>query len=142
MNKKEVEQMIDHEIENSMTKLKYLEFVQNIVSRMNQNSFVIKSLTITLVTAYITLKRSDITIEYTVFGALLILIMWGLDSYYLYTERRYRNLFNDIASKRNDTSFSLEVSMEPRLYVKTLFSGTLIIVYMSIIVAFSILKML
>ncbi len=79
----------------SPDKLKHLEFIQNVITRMNSNSFTIKGWSITIVSAFLALYASSKNIDFLLAGLPAIFVFWYLDSYYLTQERRYRELYND-----------------------------------------------
>lgn len=98
-------------------KLKHLEFIQNIITRMNLNSFSIKKWTVTLITIIITIASSinnDNTNKVLLLPYLLIALFWVLDGFFLYQERLFRGLYNDVATKNND--IEIDFSMDIRKY--------------------------
>jgi hypothetical protein len=78
-------------------KRKHLEFIQNVITRMNTNSFQIKSLAITLVTALMAVYVSTPKVTFLFIGILPTFLFWFLDSYYLKQERKFRGVYNDVA---------------------------------------------
>lgn len=78
-------------------KLKHLEFIQNIITRMNSTSFQIKSWTITIVTALLGVYASTTKIDFIFLAILPTIFFWCLDTYYLMQERKFRGLYNDVA---------------------------------------------
>ena len=78
-------------------KRKHLEFIQNIITRMNTNSFQIKNLTVTIVAALIAVYASTLKISFIFIGIAPTLIFWFLDTYYLQQERKFRGVYNDVA---------------------------------------------
>lgn len=75
-------------------KIKYLEFIQNIVTRMNQNSFMIKGWTVAIVSALLAVyagKENKLFILISIFP---VFIFMFLDSYYLWQERKFRHLYS------------------------------------------------
>lgn len=78
-------------------KLKHLEFIQNIITRMNTNSFQLKGLTITIVSALIAVYASTQKLSFLLIGIFPTIIFWFLDSYYLQQERKFRGVYNDVA---------------------------------------------
>lgn len=98
--------------------IKHLEFIQNIITRMNTNSFQIKEWMITIVSALLALfASSDKESVLYIFVAIVpTLIFWFLDSYYLQQERKYRGLYNDVREllipenqQDNITDFSMNI---------------------------------
>ena len=80
-------------------KLKHLEFIQNVISRMNSNSFLIKGWAITLVSALFALAAKDANINYVLISYIVIPVFWFLDGFFISTERQYRDLYNEVRQK-------------------------------------------
>lgn len=79
-------------------KIKHLEFIQNIITRNNSNSFMLKGWTVTISAA---LYALSVPIEepYLVLITLApIFLFWGLDAYYLSNERCFVDLYNAVAT--------------------------------------------
>ncbi len=77
--------------------LKHLEFIQNVITRMNTNSFQIKGWAVTLVSALLAIFASTKN-DYFVLAAMFpAVVLWFLDSYYLMQERKFRGLYDDVA---------------------------------------------
>ena len=92
-------------------KIKHLEFIQNVITRMNSNSFLIKGWAITLVSALFALAAKDADFRYVVVTYIAIPLFWGLDGYYLSIERQYRGLYNEVCGKDVDKiDFSMNAS--------------------------------
>ncbi|WP_314239644.1 AC76 family protein [Capnocytophaga leadbetteri] len=115
-------------------KLKHLEFIQNAINRMANNSFIIKGWCITLAVALIALlEKKDINKCYIVFSFLPLLFFWFLDAFYLKTERQYRRLYTDISKKgKKEIDFSMDITLYKECYVEALFSRTLLPFYLSL----------
>lgn len=82
----------------SEEKRQHLEFLQNIITRMNTNSFQIKGLTITLVTALLAVYANNTKVLFIFLAILPTIFLWCLDSYYLQQERKFRGIYNDVAN--------------------------------------------
>ncbi len=78
-------------------KVKHLEFIQGIITRMNANSFQIKSLAVTIITALVAVFVSTCEVAFIYLGILPTFIFWFLDSYYLQQERKFRGIYDDVA---------------------------------------------
>ncbi len=99
-------------------KLKHLEFIQNVITRMNTNSFQIKGWAITIVSATLALYASTKNECFILVGVFPSLIFWFLDAYYLTQERKFRGLYNDVAGV-SEKPFDLKpFAMRPDLYTK------------------------
>ena len=75
-------------------KIKHLEMIQSIISRMSQNSFSLKGWTITLVAGIFALAAKDANLSFFLISYVPIILFWFLDSYYLQMERKYRVFYN------------------------------------------------
>ena len=94
-------------------KLKHLEFIQNVITRMNTNSFLIKGWMITLVSAIFALAAKDANIQYVLICYISIPTFCGLDMYYLSMEKQFRDLYKEVALKDDkDIDFSMIISKE------------------------------
>jgi len=78
-------------------KTKHLEFIQNIITRMNTNSFQIKGMSITIVAAFLAFYASTSNVVFIFLGIIPTLLFWFLDSYYLQQERKFRGVYEDVA---------------------------------------------
>lgn len=111
------------------SKIKHLEFLQNVVARMNSNSFLIKGWTITLVSALFALAAKDANINYVLVSYLAIPMFWILDGFYISQERQYRSLYAEVAAKPEEAiDFSMDASkfnIGNRTWLAGIFSQTL-----------------
>lgn len=82
-------------------KIKYLEFLQNIINRMASNSFLIKGWSISLISALLVLSSKDNNPIY-IFSVFIPLFgFFLLDGYFLYKERQFRSLYNKVVEDYN-----------------------------------------
>ncbi len=119
-------------------KTKQLEFIQGIINRMAANSFLIKGWCITLVSALFALAAKDANVKYTLIAYIPVLVFWILDGYYLWQERLFRALYDNIRLKEESL---IDFSMDTRTFrtgrntwIKSIFSYTLSIFYSSLII--------
>jgi hypothetical protein len=82
--------------------LKYLDFLQSTITRMAGYSFLLKGWSIAITTALIGVAYKDGDKELLLIGLLPVLLLWGLDGYFLTLERRFRDLFK-LAADAIDT---------------------------------------
>ena len=133
-------------------KIKHLEFIQTIITRMNQNSFQIKGWMITIVSALLALYASSGKSVYILIAIVPAIIFWFLDAYYLQQERRFRGVYNDVAglspedSRINVREFEMPIHKYrcgKYCYFNVLFSRTIFplygIVIVGLIIAFILL---
>lgn len=115
------------------SKVKHLELIQEVISRIGGNLFILKGWTITLVIALLTLAAKDTKGFYLLFAFISILIFWLLDGYFLSVERCYRGLYDSVRKKKDkDINFSMDYSPFYRgknTWAKAMFSKTLLIFY-------------
>ena len=95
------------------SRVKHLEFIQNVIARMNSNSFLIKGWTITLVSALFALAAKDSQRNYVLISYFAIPSFWILDGFYLAQERRFRCLYIEVAKKPTD---KIDFSMDTEKY--------------------------
>ncbi len=127
-------------------KIRYIELVQSIISRLANNSFLLKGWTITLIAAIFSLS-DKIMKNFTFTIYFFILIFWILDSYYLYQERLYRDLYNKVIEIRDEYPplFSLKIDKKRNekiiSFFKSFFSFTEVSFYLLLLlITFFILK--
>ncbi|MDN5201199.1 hypothetical protein QQ008_07495 [Fulvivirgaceae bacterium BMA10] len=113
----------------SESQRKHLEFIQNVITRMNANSFLIKGWTITLVSALFALAAKDANINYVLISYIVFPVFWILDGFYLSQERQYRALYDEVRNKKDeDINFSMNAKKFDngnRTWIKGVFSKTL-----------------
>jgi len=119
-------------------KIKHLEMIQRIITRMNTNSFQIKAFTITVLSALLALYARSNNQHYVLVGIASTCIFWALDAFYLQQERKFRGLYNDAIS---DTpthlirNFSMPLHLyqgDKYTYFRSLASRTLLGFYLMI----------
>lgn len=90
-------------------KLKYLEFIQNTITRMASNSFMLKGWCITIVAALIALSIKESDFRLYLASIIPTIMFWILDSYYLWQEKLFRYLYNDVRKLEvKDIDFSFD----------------------------------
>ncbi len=90
---------------------KHMDYVQAVIARLANNSFVMKGWALTLTTALLGFAVSRGQALLAVSALVPAIAFWLLDTYFLRQERAFRHLFADVASKRV-TAFA----MNPREY--------------------------
>lgn len=118
-------------------KLKHLDFLQLIITRMNVNSFFLKGWSVTLVSALFAFAAKDTNINYVLITYISTPLFWFLDGYYLSQERQYRELYNVVKDKDEaDIDFDLNAkpyNKDRNMWVPSVFSPTLMIFYGTLI---------
>lgn len=128
-------------------KLKHLEMIQNVISRMNTNSFQIKGFCITMIAALTALYTNQGFKWIMATSYIVIAISWILDAYYLGLERKYRKVYKNILGFENDLKVrEMDMSVENVTGIETsafkalgavpnLITYLLLIVFVSIIIS-------
>jgi hypothetical protein len=73
-------------------RVKHLEMIQAVVSRLGSNGFLIKGWAVTLAGAFVGLAVNSHNGAFARIGAGVVMVLWGLDAYFLRAERRFRRL--------------------------------------------------
>ncbi|MFY9978280.1 MAG: hypothetical protein WA252_20550 [Candidatus Sulfotelmatobacter sp.] len=97
---------------------KHLEFLQQVVARVNGNSFQLKGWTVTIVAALAALSAADAKPQFAWIAACAVIFFWILDAYYLRMERSYRRLYNHLRVMTDSQidALNLPYSMEPESF--------------------------
>lgn len=95
----------------------YLEFLQNVISRMGGNSANIKALIAVVYTIFITILIAVKELKgYWWVGLIIALVGIIMDTYYLAFERMYRKRYNNFVKKLNENQIDEKeiYSMNPK----------------------------
>lgn len=115
------------------SKLKHIDIVQSTITRMAQNSFAIKGWTITILVGLFVFVQNE-KFKHNIFIYLIpIIFFWLLDSYYLWQERLFRKLYNDIivnVTEESDLSMNIAQYKNTVKFCSSLFSLSEIMVYL------------
>ena len=120
-----------------------ITIIQDIIKRMAFNSFMIKGWALTLVIVVLVLKGTG----YQLWIAFIpLLVFWFLDTYFLWQERMYRELYKWVIENRLKTDeylFDMNASRfrkKVKSKFRIMFSITLFWFYGSIVVLMAIYK--
>ncbi|HMS44227.1 MAG TPA: hypothetical protein PKC68_00265 [Alphaproteobacteria bacterium] len=85
---------------NEERMLKHLDYIQDIISRMANNSFSYKGWNIALITGLlgISIVQQNQQISVYLIGLALVpnLLFWALDAYYLHLEKKFKHLYEAV----------------------------------------------
>lgn len=115
-------------------KLKHMEFIQGVITRMNSNSFSIKTWMITIIAAFLAMYANGGNTTYFLMAAVPTFVFWLLDTYYLAMERQYRELYSKVKAS-NDSDMNMSAEGIPLNYCRTLFRPVEVGIYLPIILA-------
>lgn len=113
-------------------KHKHLEFIQGAVNRLAANSFRLKGWSVVLISAIFFLLGRGGALELAAIALIPVLFFWGLDGYFLWQERLFRALYDQVRVLEDDAiDFSMDISSfrESLTWKGAVFSRTLIAFY-------------
>lgn len=128
-------------------KLKHLELIQGVITRMGGNLFTLRGWMITLVVAlsaaFLEFGRNELQIIIVS----VVVIFWIHDGYFLSQERSYRCLYNKVRQmKEEEVDFSMDISKFKNLRMTSvwdcMFSKTLAFFYIPTLALIALIIML
>jgi len=123
---------------------KHLDFIQNTIDRLGRNSFLIKGWSITFISLLFILAVNDSSEILLLLSLFPLVCFWVLDAYYLRQERLFRGLYNLTRLGKIEEPFSMDTTAvrNVKSWFFTLFSPTIALVYITIILLNIVLQML
>lgn len=88
-------------------KIKHLEFIQNIITRMNTNSFQLKGMCVAIVSAFLAIYASNKNVLFIFLPIVPTALFWFLDTFYLQQEEKFRGIYNNVAGIEKDIEIRL-----------------------------------
>jgi len=114
-------------------KIAHLTFIQGVINRMGQNSFLLKGWSVTVVAALFALASQGTNQLFVLVAYFPAFMFWFLDGFFLHQEKMYRKLYEEVAADRiSSNEFTLNTSpikSEVDSYSSVLFSKTLLPFY-------------
>lgn len=93
------------------SKIAHLGFIQNIITRMGANSFLLKGWSVTLVAALFALAVKDADKKFMLLAYFPVIVFWILDAYFFHQEILFRKLYEEVAEGRIKSEvFTLDTS--------------------------------
>src|SRR5687767_8948381 len=97
----------DHSLESARAeyeqlepnRIKHLEMIQAIVARLANEAALIRGWALTVASAFFGFAAQSLSWPVAAVGLLPVLAFWGLNAYYLRTERQYRRLYDRVRSR-------------------------------------------
>lgn len=83
-------------------KVRHLEMIQGVISRMASNSFALKGWAVTLVAGIFALASQEADKMYFFVAYIPVVVFWFLDAYYLLQERLFRSLYGKVRKLSED----------------------------------------
>lgn len=119
-------------------KRKHLEFIQAVINRMANTSFLLKGWSITVIAGLFALSTKEQMVSLVLLALVLTAAFWFLDAYFLWQERLYRELYDHVrTTNESDIDFSMDASKFAglRKWYVTPFSKTLLPFYGPVMVS-------
>ena len=91
-----------------MERIEHLKMIQAVITRMAQNSFLIKGWTVTLVAALFALAANDSNPALVVIALVPTVGFWLLDAFFLRQERLFRALYDSVRGASGTVDFSMK----------------------------------
>lgn len=124
-------------MDKDQQRIKYMEFVQSVITRLNNNSFKMKGWCIAIMVASITLSVNTGNRLYLWVELFSAIIMWYLDTTFLIKEKQYRHLYDDIRlCKKDESLFDMDASKYNVTFWSTFFSKTIYPFYIFVLVVY------
>jgi len=120
-------------------KIRHLEMLQSVITRMNNNSFLLKGWTVTIIVALLAFANTkEMNSKFIIIGIIPTLIFMFLDCFFLRQERLFRFLYNDVRlSDENFFNFTMDTKKYKKRkkakYWRVFFSVTIWTCYIPIV---------
>jgi hypothetical protein len=125
---------------------KHLEFTQQIIARMGNNSFALKGWSVTVLAALFALAADRANRTILGVAVLPVVLFWLLDAYFLAQERVYRRLYDalrTLSSKQWEELGGNRYSLKPQdygldpesIFLKVMWRPTLVGLYVALLVS-------
>jgi hypothetical protein len=118
----------DDDDKNSLEydRLKHLEMIQAVVARLANEAALIRGWALTVSAAFFGFAAQSYSWRIAAVGLMPVVAFWGLNSYYLRTERQYRALYEQVRKHAvNDPYLMNANNQDVETRLKTIFSLTL-----------------
>lgn len=95
-------------------RIKHLEMLQGVVSRLANEAALIRGWALTVSAAFFAFAAQALSWPVAAVGMLPVIAFWGLNAYYLRAERQYRALFDRVRNRDVSVpAFSMHARGEP-----------------------------
>lgn len=96
--------------------VKHLELIQGVIGRLGNDAFVVKGWAVTVVGALLGLAVNSEDSDLALVSVLPTLAFWGLDTYFLRSERLFRALYDQVRTGSDAVEpFFMGATSEPFL---------------------------
>lgn len=132
------------EANNEEDKRVHLQMIQGVISRMGGNLFYLRGWSIAIIAGVLALlsqnnSSDDHMLTPLLILAIIALMFWIYDGYFLAQERRYRGLYGDVRKKTGRIDFSMDTSKYAKMIdnkiIWCMFSKTIFPFYVLLLAA-------
>lgn len=113
----------------------HLDYIQNVINRMANNSFLLKGWAVTLISLLFLLAIRDSNYTLLLLSLIPIFTFWGLDTYYLRQEKLYRKLYDAVRTGVVENDYSMNADRfdnEVENWFFIMFSNSIFPLYITI----------
>lgn len=91
----------------------YLSMIQNVITRMANNAFLIKGWSISLTTAMLAVAGGTKNEIFCIISFIPVMLFWWLDAFFYYQEKKYRDIYDyaKSTSMEKENLFSLDPNL-------------------------------
>jgi len=90
----------------------HLGMIQGVISRLSQNSFLLKGWSVVLVSGMFALAAKDSQLLFIYLAYFPVFVFWGLDGYFLQQERLFRKLYDHVRVQ-DETEIDFSMNTQP-----------------------------
>jgi hypothetical protein len=129
-------------------KRKHLDYLQTAITRMNTNSFQIRSMVVVVISAMLALFAATPKVIFLMLSIFPSIVFWLLDAYYLQQENKFRAMYDDVAGIANNYAIKLyemplkKYNCKECRYWRNFFSMTMLIFYLLLIIIVTIISLI
>lgn len=93
---------------------KEIDLIQNCISRMARNSFMLKGWAISLLAVVLAITTDRLNPLFLFFSVFVPLVcFWYLDAFFLRTEKMYRKMYEWVLKERKEGRLDFQYDLEP-----------------------------
>lgn len=90
--------------------IRHAELIANVIARLNGNAFAAKGWCVLIAASLFAFAASTKNPWFSLIAVFAAASLWTVDAYYLSRERRFRELFAEVAQAIAPTDWSMDVS--------------------------------
>jgi hypothetical protein len=125
-------------------RLKHLEMIQAVISRMANNSFLIKGWSLTLLAAILAITVKDRVFAMATVALVPVVAFWLLDAFFLGQERLFRELWDAVSNEPQDspTNFRMATNaLTMKRWLSAISASTLMIFHGCLLIVVSLITL-